>query len=84
MTCDESYELLFAFFVDCDEGYAGCESVLRRMDSAEVARDAIVPVRFGLPALCANGCHCWDVSGLGRSDDDWHVGTSALRWCLRE
>ena len=33
MTGDESYQLFFVFLVDCDEGCAGCESVLGRVFS---------------------------------------------------
>ena len=83
MTCDESYELLFLFFVDCDEGCSRGERVLRRVDSVEVASDAIVPVGFGLPALSADRSHCWNVGGFDWSDG-WHVGTSILLRCLKE
>lgn len=61
VTGDESYDLLFVFCVDCDEGDAGCESLLGGVFSREIAADAVLPVGFGAPSLRADGGHCGNV-----------------------
>lgn len=81
MARDKTHDLLS---VDGNEGCSGGKRFLGRVGSVEVARDAVLPVGFGLPALRADGSHCWNVGGFDRSDGDWHVGTSILLRCLKE
>jgi hypothetical protein len=76
MACDKTYDLLT---VGCDEGCAWSEGLLREKFSIEVGRDAALPVGLGLPLLCADGRHCWNVGRFGGTDGDGHGISEFLR-----